>query len=120
MVQTHGWEALTGLEFRSWGMAGNQASLLVRLFKLAPVILHSGIYGAARAIRLALIAMKITRPKRWADRLGDRLGRGGPAPGVWPVVPAARSDFFLLVPLDLLAAVTVAGPGQPPACRFAP
>ena len=47
MVQTHGWEALTGLDFRSWGMAGNEASLLFRLIDLAPVTLPLGIYGAA-------------------------------------------------------------------------
>ena len=54
MFRIHGWEALTGLEFRSWGMAGNEASLLVRLIDLAPVTLPMGIYGAARAIRSGL------------------------------------------------------------------
>ena len=58
---TSGWpelmdgKRLSGLDFRSSGMAGNEATLLVRLFELAPVTLPLGIYGAARAIRLALI-----------------------------------------------------------------
>ena len=51
MVQTHGWEALTGLAFRSWGMAGNEASLLARLLGSAPVTLPLGVYVAARRCR---------------------------------------------------------------------
>ena len=46
MFQIYGWDALTGLDFWSWGMAGNEASLLVRLIELAPVTPPLGIYGA--------------------------------------------------------------------------
>ena len=40
--------------------------------------------------------------------LGDLAGRGGPGAGVLADGPRGALDFFLLVPLDLLAAVTVA------------
>ena len=82
MVQTHGWEALRGLEFRPWGMTGNESSLLFRLFELAPVTVPLGIYGAARAIRLALIdENEHARNDGWIA-LGDLAGRGGPGTGV--------------------------------------
>ena len=108
MVQTHGWEALTGLAFRSWGMAGNEASLLVRLFELAPVTLPLGIYGAARAIRLALIDENNSPETMGGSLWVIWLAVAALAPAFWPSGPRGALDFFLLVPLDLLAAVTVA------------
>jgi Dolichyl-phosphate-mannose-protein mannosyltransferase len=108
MVQTHGWEALAGLEFRSWGMGGNEASLLFRLFELAPVTLPLGIYGAARAIRLALIDENNTPETEGGSLWVIWLAVAALAPAFWPGGPHGAFDFFLLVPLDLLAAVTVA------------
>src|SRR5271165_2232519 len=108
MVQTHGWEALTGLAFRSWGMAGNDASLLVRLFELAPVTLPLGIYGAARAIRLALIDENNSPETMGGSLWVIWLAVAALAPAFWPGGPRGALDFFLLIPLDLLAAVTVA------------
>ena len=55
MFRRYGWEALARLAFRPWGASGEHASLLARLFELAPATLPLGVYGAARAIRLALI-----------------------------------------------------------------
>ncbi len=108
MVQSHGWEALTGLEFRSRGMAGSEASLLVRLFELAPVTLALGVYGAARAIRLALIDENDTPETMGGSLWVIWFAVAALAPAFWPSGPRGALDFFLLVPLDLLAAVTVA------------
>ena len=108
MARTHGWEAFTGLEFRSWGMAGNEATLLTRLFELAPVTVPLGIYGAARAIRLALIDENNTPETTGGSLWVIWLAVAALAPAFWPSGPRGPLDFFLLVPLDLLAATTVA------------
>ncbi len=108
MVQTHGWEALTGMVFGPWGMASNEVPLLARLFELAPVTLPLGIYGAARAIRLALIDENNTSETVGGSLWVIWLSVAALAPAFWPGGPRGALDFFLLVPLDLLAAVTVA------------
>jgi hypothetical protein len=108
MVVTHGWEALAGLGFQSWGMGGTDGSLLFRLFELAPVTLPLGIYGAARAIRLALIDENNTPETMGGSLWVIWLAVAALAPSFWTGGPRSALEFFLLVPLDLLAALTVA------------
>jgi hypothetical protein len=105
MYRSHGWEALAGLVFPSWD-AGS--SLLARLFELAPVTLPLGVYGAARAFRQGLMDDENT-----PDTVGGAfwflwLCVAGLMPSFWPAGPRGAMDLFLLVPLSLLAASTVA------------
>jgi hypothetical protein len=108
MVQAHGWEALTGLEFRTWGVGGKDHWLLARLLELAPVTLPLGLYGAARAFRLALIDENNTPETVGGSLWVVWLATAALAPAFWPTGPHAAMDLFLLVPLSLLAATTVA------------
>jgi hypothetical protein len=107
MVQVYGWEAILGLEVRPWGAGGHGPGLLSRLIELAPVTLPLGLYGAARAFRLALIDENNS-----PDTVGGTLwivwlAAAALAPGFWPGIPGAATDLFLLVPISLLAASTV-------------
>ncbi len=108
MVRTYGWVALTGLDFRTWGMAGDGLSLPARLIELAPVTLPLGLYGAARAVRLALIDENNSRETVGGTFWVIWMAVAALAPAFWPGGPLGALDLFLLVPLNLLAAVTVA------------
>ena len=108
MAQVHGWSAITGLEYQSWGVAGADTSLLGRLVELAPVTLPLGIFGAARSIRLAVIDENNTPETVGGALWVVWLGVAALTPAFWPQGPRAEMDLFLLVPMNLLAAVTVA------------
>ncbi len=108
MIRFYGWEALAQLAFRPWGASGEDASLVARLFELAPVTLPLGVYGAARAIRLALIDENITPETVGGSLWVVWLGAAALTPAFWPGGPRALMDLFLLVPLTLLASLTVA------------
>ena len=69
---------------------------------------HWVFYGAARAIRLALIDENNTAETMGGSLWVIWLAVAALAPAFWPSGPRGALDFFLLVPLDLLAAVTVA------------
>ncbi len=108
MIRFYGWEALARLAFGSWGAGGEYAPLVARLFELAPVTLPLGVYGAARAIRLALIDENNTPETVGGSLWVIWLGVAALAQAFWPGGPRAAMDLFLLVPLTLLAALTVA------------
>jgi hypothetical protein len=108
MAQLHGWEALAALELRSWGAGAEQPRLLARLFELAPVMLPLGLYGAARAFRLALIDENNSPEAVGGSFWLIWLAVAALAPAFWPNGPQVAMGLFLLVPLSLLAATTVA------------
>jgi hypothetical protein len=108
MFRTYGWEALTGLESRSWGLVGEEPSLASRLFELSPVTLPLAVYGVARSIRLALVDEGNSPESVGGSFWVIWLAVAALTPAFWPRGPQAAVDLFLLVPLDLLAAVTVA------------
>jgi 4-amino-4-deoxy-L-arabinose transferase-like glycosyltransferase len=108
MAQVHGWGALAALELRSWGAAAEAPGLLARLFELAPVMLPLGLYGAARAFRLALIDENNSPEAVGGSFWLIWLAVAALAPAFWPSGPQVAMGLFLLVPLSLLAASTVA------------
>jgi 4-amino-4-deoxy-L-arabinose transferase-like glycosyltransferase len=109
MLQVHGREALSFAEYRQWGTApGPEASLLARLFQLTPITLPLGAYGAARAIRLALIDEDNSPETMGGSLWVIWLAVAALAPAFWTRGPYPAMDLFLLIPLNLLAASTVA------------
>jgi hypothetical protein len=109
MVRWHGWQAIAALRVPPERLLSDlEQTLPGRLVELAPVTLPLGLYGAARAVRTALV-----------DEVDSRESVGGAfwviwlvvaalAPVVWPDGPQSDFDLVLLVPLSLLAAQTVA------------
>jgi hypothetical protein len=109
MLQVHGSEVLAPLSSTPWGTsAGADSSLLARLFQLSPVTLPLGVYGAIRAIRLALIDEDSPPETVGGSLWVIWLAVAALAPTFWSRGPHAAMDLFLLVPLNLLAALTVA------------
>jgi hypothetical protein len=108
MVRIHGWEAVLALQILPWTWVGEKPGLLARLLALAPVTLPLALYGAARSIRLALLD-ETQKPEAVGGSLWVIwLGVAALAPAFWPGGPRGAMDLFLLVPLHLLAAATVA------------
>jgi hypothetical protein len=108
MFHGYGWEALVGLGLRSGSVRDDGYSLAARLFELAPVTLPLGAYGFARAVRLALVDEN-DRPETVGGSLWVFwLAVTALTPAMWHGAPRAALDLFLLVPLSLLAALTVA------------
>src|SRR6185437_11683932 len=109
MVRAHGWLALAALRVPPERLLPDFAQTLPgRLVELAPVTLPLALFGAVRAIRMALV-----------DEGQSREATGGAlwviwfvvaaiAPAVWPRGPQSAFDLVLVVPLSLLAAQTVA------------
>ena len=108
MLHTYGLETLSGLESPSWGLFGDRPSLASRLFDLSPVTLPLGFYGLARSIRLALIDEDNTPESVGGSLWVIWLTVAALIPAFWPRGPQSAMDLFLIVPLNLLAAVTVA------------
>jgi 4-amino-4-deoxy-L-arabinose transferase-like glycosyltransferase len=107
MIRAYGWQAVFALRVPPDGLV-SQLSLLPRLIDLTPVTLPMGLYGAVRAIRSALVD-EADSP----DTVGGSfwviwLAVAALAPTVWPSGPQSAFDLFLLVPLSLLAAQTIA------------
>jgi hypothetical protein len=109
MLQVHGSEVLAPLESSPWGTTpGAESSLLARLFQLSPVTLPLGVYGAVRAVRLALIDENNSLETMGGSLWVVWLAVAALAPAFWSRGPHPAMDLFLLVPLNLLAALTVA------------
>jgi 4-amino-4-deoxy-L-arabinose transferase-like glycosyltransferase len=110
MAQVHGWGALAGLELRAWGAGPgtDEPGLLAQLFELAPAMLPLGLYGVARAFRLALIDENNSPEAVGGSFWLIWLAVAALAPAFWPSGPLVAMRLFLLVPLSLLAASTVA------------
>ncbi len=109
MVNAHGWRALTALAAPPDGLLADQhMSLLPRLIKLAPVTLPLGLFGAVRAIRLALVDESDTHETVGGSFWVIWLAVAALASVFWPAGPRSAFDLLLLVPLSLLAAQTIA------------
>ena len=106
MVGAHGWRAVVALGTPP-DVSDPQLSLLPRLIKLAPVTIALGVFGATRAIRLALAGEIETRETVGGSFWFIWLAIAALAPSLWPGGPRSAFDLLLLVPVSLLAAQTV-------------
>ena len=107
MFLTHGWSLFAPLTLApsSWADASNLAA---RILELAPVAAPLAAYGAVRSIRTALAAETDGR-----ETLGGSLwvvwaGSAALALSLWTTGARQAMEVFLLVPINLLAASTVA------------
>ena len=107
MVNSHGWQVLAAL-CTPPDVMDAQLSLLPRLIRLAPVTLPLGLFGAAQAIRSALVAESETRETVGGSFWVVWLAVAALAPTIWPSGPRSAFDLLLLIPLSLLAAQTIA------------
>ena len=90
MVESHGCQVGTALIFPAYGAPpGHPMSLLPRLIKLAPVTLPLGLYGAMRAVRLALVDEFNTLETVGGSFWVVWLAVAALAPAVWPHRPSA-------------------------------
>ena len=109
IVRTYGWEAVSALAapFDVVGRPEERPGLLSWTIFLAPATLPLGLFGAARAIRLAVIdesdEPSVVGGAFWVVWLAV----AALAPAFWPRGPWHLFGLFLLVPLNLLAAATI-------------
>jgi len=109
MVRTYGWTAMAALRTPPEQLLADRGlSLPARLIELAPVTLPLGLFGAARAIRLALVDESNSPETTGGSLWVVWLAIAALAPMVWPGGPRSAFDLVLLVPLSLLAAQTIA------------
>jgi hypothetical protein len=108
MIRWHGLDVIAAMVAPIDQVMGEHPGLLARMVRLAPATLPLGLFGAVRAIRLAL-----------TDENDDRAIVGGTlwvfwlavaalVPVFWPTGPRQLGELFLLMPLNLLAAQAVA------------
>jgi 4-amino-4-deoxy-L-arabinose transferase-like glycosyltransferase len=107
MVRCHGWRAITAL-LNPPDILGPSLTLLPRLVKLAPVTSALGLFGALRAIQLALVNETQTRNSIGGAFWFNWLAVATLAPKIWPSGPRSAFDLLVLIPLSLLAAQTIA------------
>jgi hypothetical protein len=109
MVDSHGRQVAAALSFPPYEpLPARQLTLLPRLVELAPVTLPLGLFGAVRAVRSALANEFNTLETIGGSLWVIWLGLASLAPTVWPSGPQGAFDLVLLVPLNLLAAQTIA------------
>jgi hypothetical protein len=109
MINVHGWEAITALAFPPDALLTDRWSgLLPRLIDLAPVTLPLGLFGAISAIRSALVDDTNARETAGGSLWVIWLGVAALAPAVWPNGPRNTFELNMLIPLNLLAAQTLA------------
>ncbi len=109
MARTHGWAAIAALRVPPEGLLVDRGlGLPARLIELAPVTLPLGLFGAVRAIRLALVDESNSRESVGGSFWVIWLAVAALAPSAWPRGPQSAFDLVLLVPLSLLAAQTIA------------
>ena len=109
MFAAHGWEAITALGVPPDALVTDRWSgLLPRLIDLAPVTLPLGLFGAVWAVRSALIDETNTREAMGGSLWVIWLAVAALAPAVWPDGSRSACDLNMLVPLNLLAAQTLA------------
>ncbi len=109
MIHSHGWQVATALAFPPYeSFPGRQVSLLPRLVELAPVALPLGLFGAVRAVRASLSDELNSFDTIGGSLLVIWLAIASLTPTVWPSGPQGAVDLIILVPLNLLAAQTIA------------
>jgi len=110
MIDVHGWEAITALGFPPDALLTDRwTNLLPRLIDLAPVTLPLGLFGAVWAVRSALVDETNSRETIGGSLWVIWLAVAALAPTIWPNGPRTAFELNMLVPLNLLAAMTVAG-----------
>ncbi len=107
MFMTHGWGLFTPLILPASGWTESY-NLATRLLELAPIATPLALYGAVRAVRRALASEGDDR-----ETLGGSLwvawaAVAALALSLWTNGPRQALEILLLVPLNLLAASTVA------------
>ena len=109
MIKSHGWNVVAALAFPPFEIiSSQQMNLLQRLIVLAPVTLPIGLFGAARAIRSALADGFDTLETMGGSLWVIWLAVASLTPAIWTSGPQSSFDLLLLVPLNLLAAQTIA------------
>ena len=109
MIRTHGWAAISTLQIPPERLLVDRGlGLPARLIELAPVTVPLGLFGAVRAIRMALVDESNSRESVGGSFWVIWLAIAALAPTVWPGGPQSAFDLVLLVPLSLLAAQTIA------------
>jgi hypothetical protein len=109
MLDSHGRQVAAALSFPPYEpLPAQQLTLLPRLVDLAPVTLPLGLFGAVRAVRSALVSEFNTLETIGGSLWVIWLGLASLAPTVWPSGPQGAFDLVLLIPLNLLAAQTIA------------
>jgi hypothetical protein len=109
MVKSYGWQVIAKLLDPPSGLpVDGDLGLLAHLISLAPATLPLGLLGMVSAIRSALLAESDTRETIGGSFWVIWLGVAALAPAVWRSGPRSAFDLILLVPLNLLAAQTVA------------
>jgi hypothetical protein len=109
MFESHGWQAVAALAFpRYESSSGPQLTLLARLIQLAPMTLPLGLFGAVRAVRSALVDEHNTLGNIGGSLWVIWLAIASLASMIWPNGPQTAFDLVILVPLNLLAAQTIA------------
>jgi hypothetical protein len=111
MFRVHGWESLQALLAASAeARMGDRpdSGLISRIIDLAPASVPLAIYGAARSIRQALIDENNSHEAVGGALWVIWLSVAALASSLWPGAPRTTLDLFLLAPLSLLAAQSVA------------
>jgi hypothetical protein len=103
----HGAEAFDALIAPLDPIAGSREGLLARLVRLAPATLALGLFAAARATRHALAEDADDRAAVGGALWVIWLAVAGVVPAFWPGGPSNLAGLFLLVPLNLLAAMAI-------------
>jgi hypothetical protein len=109
MVRSYGWSALAALRVPPERLPADLARTLPgRLVELAPVTLPMGLFGAVRAIRMALVDEGESRESVGGALWVIWLVVAAMVPTLWSTGPQGAFDLILVVPLSLLAAQTIA------------
>lgn len=107
MFMQHGWSLFAPLAMAPSGWIESH-NLMTWILSLAPAAAPLALYGACRAIRTALVTETDGR-----ETLGGSLwvvwaGAAALTLSLWATGPRQALEVFLLIPLNLLAASTVA------------
>ncbi len=107
MLMTHGWGLFAPLTLPASGWTDSY-NLATRILELAPVAAPLALYGAVRAIRRALASEGDDRETIGGSLWVAWAGAAALALSTWTNGPRQALEILLLVPLNLLAASTVA------------
>ena len=108
MIKRHGWDS-AALSLMPHGLLDDEPrGLLSRLIELAPAALPLAIHGSIRAIRDALVDDSNSRETTGGSLWVVWFGLGALALAGWSEGPRRVLELFVLTPLCLLAAQSVA------------
>lgn len=108
MIRRHGWES-AALGFMPHGLLDDEPRALAsRLIELAPAALPLAIHGAVRAVREALVDESNSPATTGGSLWVVWFGLGSLALSGWSEGPRRVLELFVLTPLCLLAAQSIA------------